>query len=85
MHSTTALKLSAPSFAEFIIAASLLLHPNVFGAFLAPLMAAAFVSLIVAFAIASKNHEQTCRNVWTCLWLAAVAQVITFVALAMRP
>ena len=65
MRSSTALKLSAPSFAELVIGASLLLDPNVFGVLLAPLMFIAFVSLIVAFAIASKNHEETPRNAWT--------------------
>jgi len=42
----------------------------------------AFVSLIAAVAIASKNHEQTSRNTWTWLALAAVAQIVTFMALA---
>ena len=82
MRSTTAWKLSAPSFAEMAICASMLLHPNVFGFLLAPLMFIAFVSLIVAVGIASKNHEQTSRNAWTWLALAGVAQILTFMALA---
>jgi hypothetical protein len=60
----------------------MLLHPNVFSLLLAPLMFIAFVSLIAAVAIASKNHEQTSRNTWTWLALAAVAQIVTFMALA---
>ena len=82
MRSATAWKLSAPSFAEMVICASMLLHPNVFGFLLAPLMFIAFVSLMVAVAIASKNHEQTSRNAWTWLALAGVAQVLTFMVLA---
>jgi hypothetical protein len=82
MRSATALKLSAPSFAEALIGVSMLLHPNVFSLLLAPLMFIAFVSLIAAVAIASKNHEQTSRNTWTWLALAAVAQIVTFMALA---
>ena len=42
----------------------------------------AFVSLIVAVAIASKDHEHTSRNTWTWLVLAAVAQIVTFMAVA---
>ena len=60
----------------------MMLHANVFGFLLAPLMLIAFVSLIAAVAIASKNHEQTSRNTWTWLALAAVAQILTFMALA---
>ncbi len=82
MRSTTAWKLSAPSFAKMAICASMLLHPNVFGFMLAPLIFIAFVSLIVAVGIASKNHEQTSRNAWTWLALAGVAQILTFMALA---
>ena len=82
MRRATALKLSAPSFAEMAIAASMLLHPNIFVTLLAPLMFLAFVLLIVGVAIASKNHEQTSRDAWTCLALAAVAQMFTFVSVA---
>ena len=60
----------------------MMLHANVFGFLLAPLMLIAFVSLIAAVAIASKNHEQTSRSTWTWLALAAVAQILTFMALA---
>ena len=81
MRSATAWTLSAPSVAEMAIAASLLVHPNVFGFLLAPLMFVAFVSLIGAVAIASKNHDQTSRSTWMWLALAAVAQVLTFMAL----
>lgn len=84
MRSATALKLSAPSFAEVVIGASLLLHPNIFGLLLAPVMFIAFVSLIVAFGIASKNNEKTPRNAWTWLWLAAVAQILTFMTSAVH-
>jgi len=84
MRSATALTLSAPSFVEVVISASLVLRPNVFGTLLAPLMFIAFVSLIVAVAIASKSHEQTPRNAWTYLALAAVAQILTFMALAVH-
>jgi len=82
VRNATALKLSAPSFAEALIGVSMMLHANVFGFLLAPLMLIAFVSLIAAVAIASKNHEQTSRNTWTWLALAAVAQILTFMALA---
>jgi hypothetical protein len=82
MRSTTAWKVSTPSFAEMAICASMLLHPNVFGFLLAPLIFIAFVSLIVTVGIASKNHEQTLRNDWTWLALAGVAQILTFMALA---
>jgi hypothetical protein len=82
VRSATAWKLSAPSFVEMAICASMLLHPNVFGFLLAPLMFTAFVLLIAAVAIASKNHEQTSRNAWTWLVLAGVAQILTFMALA---
>lgn len=58
-----------------------MIHANVFGFVLAPLMFIAFVSLIAAVAIASKNHEHTSRNTWTWLALAAVAQIVTFMAL----
>jgi predicted permease len=43
-------------------------------------MFAAFVSLIVAGAIASKHRDQTSRNAWTCLALAGVAQTFSFLA-----
>jgi hypothetical protein len=82
MRSATAWKLSAPSFAEMAIAASLLVHPNVFGFVLFPLMFIAFALLITAVAIASKNHEQTSRSTWTWLALAGAAQILTFMALA---
>jgi hypothetical protein len=82
MRRATAVKLSAPSFVEMAIAASMLLHPNIFVTLLAPLMFLAFVLLIVGVAIASKNHEQTSRGAWTCLVLAAVAQMFTFVSVA---
>ncbi len=60
----------------------MLLHPNVFAFILAPLMFIAFVLLIAAVAIASKNHEQTSRHAWTWLASAGVAQILTFMALA---
>jgi len=82
VRTATALKLSAPSFAEALIGLSMMLHANVFGFLLAPLMLIAFVCLIAAVAMASKNHEQTSRNSWTWLVLAAVAQIITFMVLA---
>jgi hypothetical protein len=82
MRTTTALKLSAPSFAEAAIGVSMMVHANVFGFLLAPLMFIAFVSLIAAVAIASKDHEHTSRNTWTWLALAAVAQIVTFMAVA---
>ena len=82
MRTATALKLSAPSFAEAAIAVSMMIHANVFGFVLAPLMFIAFVSLIAAVAIASKNHEYTSGKTWTWLALAAVAQIVTFMALA---
>jgi hypothetical protein len=81
VRSATALKLSAPSFAEAAIALSMILYPNVVGFLLFPLMFVAFVSLIVAVGIASKNHEATSRNTWTWLALAAVAQIMTFMVL----
>ena|SRR5438876_8421193 len=82
MRTTTALKLSAPSFAEAAIGVSMMVHANVFGFLLAPLIFIAFVSLIAAVAIASKDHEHTSRNTWTWLALAAVAQIVTFMAVA---
>ena len=82
MRSATAWKLSAPSFAEMAICASILLHPNVFAFILAPLMFIAFVLLIAAVAIASKNREQTSRHAWTWLASAGIAQILTFMALA---
>ena len=82
MRTTTALKLSAPSFAEAVIGVSMMVHANVFGFLLAPLMFIAFVSLIAAVAIASKTHERTSRNTWTWLALAAVAQIWTFMVVA---
>jgi len=82
MRTATALKLSAPSFAEAGIAVSMMIHANVFGFVLAPLMFMAFVSLIAAVAIASKNHEHTSRNTWTWLALAAIGQIVTFMAVA---
>jgi hypothetical protein len=82
MRSATAWKLSAPSFAEVAICASMLLRPNVFAVILAPLMFIAVVLLIAAVAIASKNHEQTSRPAWTWLASAGVAQILTFLALA---
>jgi hypothetical protein len=81
MRSSTALKLSAPSFVELAISASMLVHTNLFGFLLAPFMVIAFVSLIVAVVIASKHHEQTSRNAWTWLAVAGVAQILTFLAL----
>ena len=83
MASATAWKLSMPSFVDLAICISMLLHPNVFAFLLAPLMFAAFVLLVGAIAIASKNHEQTSRNAWTWLALGGVAQILTFMALAM--
>ena len=74
MRTTTTLKLSAPPFAEGVIGVSMMVHANVFGFLLAPFMLIAFVSLIGAVAIASKDHEHTSRNTWTWLALAAVAQ-----------
>jgi len=82
MRTATALKLSVPSFAEAVISLSMILHANVFGFLLAPLMFIAFVSLIVGVCIASKNHEETSRNTWTWLALAGVAQIVTFMTLA---
>ncbi len=82
MRSATAWKLSAPSFVELAICASILLHPNVLGFVLAPLMFTAFALLIMAVAIASKNHERTSRTTWKWLALGGVAQIVTFVALA---
>jgi hypothetical protein len=81
MRTTTALKLSAPSFAEAAISVSMMVHANVFGFLLAPLMFIAFVSLVAAVAIASNDHEHT-WNTWTWLALAAEAQIVTFVAVA---
>jgi hypothetical protein len=82
MRSATAWKLSAPSFAEMAICASMLLHPNILAFILAPLMLVAFVLLIAAVAIASRNHEQTSRHAWTWLASAGVGQILTFMALA---
>ena len=82
VRTATALKLSVPSFAEALIGLTMIVHANVLGFLLAPLMLIAFVSLIAAVAMASKNHEHTSRNTWTWLALAAVAQILTFVALA---
>jgi hypothetical protein len=82
MSNATAWKVSAPSFVELAILVSALLHPNVLAFLLAPLMFAAFVLLVGAVAVASKNHEQTSRNAWTWFALAAVAQIVTFMALA---
>ena len=82
MRTATALKLSAPSFAEAAIGLSMLLRANVFGFVLAPLMLVAFVTLIAAVCIASKNHEETSRNAWTWLALAGFAQIVTFMTLA---
>jgi hypothetical protein len=84
MRVATAMKLSVPSFVEFLIGASLLLHPNVLGALLAPLMFIALVSLIVALAIASKNHERTSKGAWKWLGLAAGLQVLTFFSLGVH-
>ena len=85
MRTATALKLSAPSFAEAAIGVSMMIHANVFGFVLAPLMFIAFVSLIAAVALASKNHEQTSRNAWTWLALAGAAQILTFLSIANLP
>jgi membrane protein YdbS with pleckstrin-like domain len=85
MRSATAIKLSAPSFAEFLIGASLLLHSNVFVILLGPLMLIAFICLVVAIGIASHEYEQTTRNAWTWLSLAGVAQVFTVMSLAVSP
>jgi len=56
--------------------------PECFAFILAPLMFIAFVLLIAAVGIASKNHEQTSRHAWTWLVSAGVAQILTFMALA---
>jgi hypothetical protein len=82
MRSATAFKLAAPSFAEMAICASVLLHPNVLAFLLASLMFAAFVPLIVAVAIATKHSDQTSWNAWTCLALAGVAQMLSFLAVS---
>lgn len=80
MRRSTALMLTAPSFAE-IVCASTLVHPNVLGIFLAPLMFLAFPVLIVGVAIASKHREDTSGGTWTVLAIAGVAQVATFISL----
>jgi hypothetical protein len=80
MGRSTALMLTAPSFAE-IICASTLVYPNVLGIFLAPLIFLAFPFLIVALAIASKKRENTSRSTWTLLAVAGVAQVATLIGL----
>jgi hypothetical protein len=80
MRRSTALMLTAPSFAE-IICASTLVHPNVLGIFLTPLMFLAFPVLIIGVAIASKHHEDTSGSTWALLVIAGVAQVATFISL----
>jgi hypothetical protein len=80
MRRSTALMLTAPSFAE-IICATTFVYLNVLGISLAPLMFLAFPFLIVAIAIASKNRESTRRSTWTLLAVAGVGQVATLIAL----
>jgi hypothetical protein len=82
MRSATAWKLSAPSFAEMAICASMLVRRNVLGFLLFPLMFVAFLLLIAAVAIASKNHEQTSTRALMWLVLGGIAQILTFMALA---
>jgi hypothetical protein len=80
MRRSTALMLTAPSFAE-IICATTFVYLDVLGISLAPLMFLAFPFLIVAIAIASKNRESTRRSTWTLLAVAGVGQVATLIAL----
>ncbi len=80
MRRSTALVLTAPSFAE-IICASTVVYPNILGAFLAPLIFLAFPLLVVGLAIAAKNHPHTSRSIWTLLSVAGVAQLVTLISL----
>jgi len=80
MRRSTALMLTAPTFAE-IICASTLVYPNVLGIFLAPVIFLAFLFLIVALAMASKNHENTSRSTWALLAVAGVAQIMVLIRL----
>jgi hypothetical protein len=80
MRRSTALMLTAPSFAE-IICASTLVYPNILGAFLAPLIFFAFPLLIVGIAMASRRHEETSRGTWTLLVFAGVSQLVTLISL----
>jgi|HubBroStandDraft_5_1064220.scaffolds.fasta_scaffold169455_1 hypothetical protein len=75
--------LSAPSFAE-IICASTFIYPNVLGAFLAPVAFLAFLSLVVAIALASKHHKSATGGTWTVLTIAGVLQIATFIMGASR-
>jgi hypothetical protein len=80
MRRSTALMLTAPSFAE-VISASTLFHPNILGVFLAPLIFLAFPCLIVALAIASKNRQNTSQSTSMLLAIAGVAQVAVLIRL----
>jgi len=80
MRRSTALILTAPSFAA-CVCASTLIYPNVLGAFLAPLIFGGIALVIVGLAIASKGRENTSRSAWTLLTVAGVAQLVTLIAL----
>ena len=80
MRRSTALMLTAPSLAE-VICASTLVHPNVLGAFLAPIMFLAVPTLVAGVAIALKHHAGTSRGIWTLLAIAGVAPVAVFISL----
>jgi hypothetical protein len=81
MRQSTALLLTAPTLAALVSAATTLIHPNILGMFLAPLMYLAFLFLIFAVAIASKHQESTSRGVWALLTGAGAAQIAIFLGL----
>ena len=74
MRVSTAMILTAPSFAA-CLCASTLIYPNILGIFLAPLIFGGIALVIVGFAIASKRRDSTPRTAWTLLTVAGVAQV----------
>lgn len=79
MRTSTALALTIPSFAELAIWASSRVYPNFSVVFLAPLMAIAFLLLIVGFGLASKHHERMTRTSWGFLSVAAISQIWTLI------
>jgi len=79
MRRSTALILTAPSFAA-CVCASTFIYRNNLGAFLAPLTFGGTALMFVGLAIASKNREKTSRSVWTLLTVAGLAQLVILIA-----
>jgi hypothetical protein len=80
MRRSTALMLTAPSFAA-CVCASTLIYPNILGVFLAPLIFGGIALVIAGLAIASKHHENTPRSVWILLTVAGGAQLLILISL----